>query len=226
MRAPHVIALAASVALGMASFVLSARAADPVFPGGSRIGLVPPDGMVPSRGITGFNDPKSGAAIDTAAIATHTRTLLMTRSSSAAPVAYMMDYDISYSIMTTQPAADVLREAKKGSAELVILALLEDTARHGYELAARIETESEGALSYNFASLYATLYKLEGRGWIHGRWVERPGQRRRRKISAVAGASRARLLHSGTAVSSKLSAPLSVATPPFGTPLKVVSCMS
>jgi PadR family transcriptional regulator PadR len=92
----------------------------------------------------------------------------------------MMDYDISYSVMTTQPAADVLREAKKGSAELVILALLEDTPRHGYELAARIEQDSEGALSYNFASLYATLYKLEGRGWIQGRWVERPGQRRRR----------------------------------------------
>jgi PadR family transcriptional regulator PadR len=92
----------------------------------------------------------------------------------------MMDYDISYSVMTTQPSADVLREAKKGSAELVILALLEDTPRHGYELAARIEADSDGALSYNFASLYATLYKLEGRGWIVGRWVERSGQRRRR----------------------------------------------
>ena len=91
-----------------------------------------------------------------------------------------MDYDISYSVMTMQPAADVLREAKKGSAELVILALLDDTPRHGYELAARIEADSDGALSYNFASLYATLYKLEGRGWIHGRWVERSGQRRRR----------------------------------------------
>ena len=93
--------------------------------------------------------------------------------------------------MTTQPAADVLREAKKGSAELVILALLEDTPRHGYELAARVESDSEGALSYNFASLYATLYKLEGRGWIQGRWVERPGQRRRRYY---------RLTPSGTAV--------------------------
>jgi hypothetical protein len=61
----------------------------------------------------------------------------------------MMDYDISYSVMTTQPSADVLREAKKGSAELVILALLEDTARHGYELAARIEADSDGALSYS-----------------------------------------------------------------------------
>ncbi len=82
--------------------------------------------------------------------------------------------------MSSSSSADILREAKKGSAELVILALLEDTPRHGYELAARIEKDSAGAISYNFASLYATLYKLEERGWVVGRWVERAGQRRRR----------------------------------------------
>jgi PadR family transcriptional regulator, regulatory protein PadR len=91
-----------------------------------------------------------------------------------------MDSGISYSGMSSQSAADILREAKKGSAELVILALLEHTPLHGYELASRIEADSEGALSYNFASLYATLYKLEERGLVQGRWVERAGQRRRR----------------------------------------------
>lgn len=88
--------------------------------------------------------------------------------------------------MSSPSAADIIREAKKGSAELVILALLEHTPRHGYELAARIEEDSAGALSYNFASLYATLYKLEGRGWIQGRWVERAGQRRRRYYKLTA----------------------------------------
>lgn len=87
------------------------------------------------------------------------------------------------------PRPDILREAKKGSAELVILSLLADQARHGYELAARIEAESGGALSFNFASLYATLYKLEGRGWIQGRWVERAGQRRRRYYRLTAAGS-------------------------------------
>jgi DNA-binding PadR family transcriptional regulator len=101
----------------------------------------------------------------------------------------MMDFDISYSVMTPQPSADVLREAKKRSAELVILALLEHTPRHGYELAARIEEDSDGALSYNFASLYATLYKLEERGWVQGRWVERAGQRRRRYYRLTAAGS-------------------------------------
>ena len=100
-----------------------------------------------------------------------------------------MDSGISYSSMSSQSAADILREAKKGSAELVILSLLADQARHGYELAARIEAESGGALSFNFASLYATLYKLEGRGWIQGRWVERAGQRRRRYYRLTATGS-------------------------------------
>ena len=67
------------------------------------------------------------------------RPLTRARSRRSRALADMLDSGISYSIMTTQPPADVLREAKKGSAELVILALLEDTPRHGYELAARIE---------------------------------------------------------------------------------------
>jgi len=73
-----------------------------------------------------------------------------------------------------------IREAKKGTAELVVLAFLEDEPRHGYELTQLIEERSGGALTFNFASLYATLYKLEERKWIQGRWVEKAGQRRRR----------------------------------------------
>ena len=71
-------------------------------------------------------------------------------------------------------------EAKKGAAELVVLSLLEDQSRHGYELARLIAERSRGELTFNFASLYATLYKLEERGFVQGRWVERAGQRRRR----------------------------------------------
>jgi transcriptional regulator len=73
-----------------------------------------------------------------------------------------------------------IREAKKGTAELVVLSLLDDQPRHGYELAKLIDERSGGALTFNFASLYATLYKLEERQWIQGRWVEKAGQRRRR----------------------------------------------
>ena len=72
-----------------------------------------------------------------------------------------------------------IREAKKGTAELVVLAFLDDEPRHGYELTQLIEERSGGALTFNFASLYATLYKLEERKWIKGRWVEKAGERER-----------------------------------------------
>jgi PadR family transcriptional regulator, regulatory protein PadR len=72
------------------------------------------------------------------------------------------------------------REMKKGSAELMILALLEERQRHGYEIAKLIETRSGGAISFQIASFYPMLYRLEKRGWIEGRWVEKAGERRRR----------------------------------------------
>lgn len=74
----------------------------------------------------------------------------------------------------------VSKELKKGSADLLILALLEDRARHGYEIGRLIAERSEGTISYHTASLYPTLYRLEDRGLIEGRWVEKAGQRRRR----------------------------------------------
>jgi len=72
------------------------------------------------------------------------------------------------------------RELKKGSTELLILALIEARPRHGYEIAKLIDSRSEGILQFHVASLYPTLYRLEKRGWIKGRWVEKVGQRRRR----------------------------------------------
>src|SRR5438046_10752522 len=76
------------------------------------------------------------------------------------------------------PALD--RELKKGSAELLILSLVEDRPRHGYDIGQLIELRSRGALRFNIASLYPLLYRLEKRGWIRGRWLEKPGKRRRR----------------------------------------------
>src|SRR4051812_5519491 len=72
------------------------------------------------------------------------------------------------------------RELKKGSAELLILSLVEDQPRHGYDIGNLIEQRSDGVLRFNVASLYPLLYRLEKRGWIQGRWVEKAGQRRRR----------------------------------------------
>jgi transcriptional regulator len=72
------------------------------------------------------------------------------------------------------------RELKKGSAELIVLSIVEARPRHGYEISKLIELRSGGEIKFHVASLYPLLYRLEERGWLRGRWVEQAGQRRRR----------------------------------------------
>ena len=78
-------------------------------------------------------------------------------------------------------------ELKKGSTELLILALVEERPRHGYEIAKQIAERSDGMLVFHAASLYPVFYRLERKGWLQGRWLEKAGQRRRRyyRITAV-----------------------------------------
>jgi len=72
------------------------------------------------------------------------------------------------------------RDLKKGSAELLILSLLETRQRHGYEISKLIDDRSNGAVRFRVASLYPLLYRMEDRGYIQGRWVEKSGERRKR----------------------------------------------
>lgn len=71
-------------------------------------------------------------------------------------------------------------EWKKGSAELLVLSLLEDQPRHGYDISKLIAARSGGALKFHVTSLYPLLHRLEQEGSIEGRWVEKREQRRRR----------------------------------------------
>src|SRR5436190_24169082 len=77
--------------------------------------------------------------------------------------------------------------AKKGSADLFILALVDEQDHHGYEIGRQIDLRSGGAVTFTMASLYATLYRLEERSLIKGRWVEKAGQRRRRYSGVTEG---------------------------------------
>src|SRR6266498_5910863 len=83
------------------------------------------------------------------------------------------------------------RELKRGSTELLILALLDERDRHGYDLAQLIEERSGGEISFHAASLYPTLYRMEEKNLIEGRWVEKPGQRRRRYYRLTAAGRKA-----------------------------------
>ena len=88
------------------------------------------------------------------------------------------------------PDTGTIADAKRGSAEILILALVDEGDLHGYEIARQIDERSAGTLTFTLASLYATLYRLEERGWIRGRWVERAGQRRRRHYRITAAGRR------------------------------------
>ena len=87
---------------------------------------------------------------------------------------------VAYVAMTGISTGILERELKKGAAELMVLSIVEGGARHGYEIGKLIEANSHGQLKFHAASLYPLLYRLEERGWLQGRWVEKPGQRRRR----------------------------------------------
>ena len=87
------------------------------------------------------------------------------------------------------------RELKRGSAELMILSLLEERERHGYELAQLIEQRSDGAITFHVASLYPTLYRMQDKNLLEGRWVEKAGQRRRRYYRITAAGRKALKAH-------------------------------
>jgi transcriptional regulator len=81
-------------------------------------------------------------------------------------------------------------ELKRGSADLMILAVLEGRPRHGYEIAKLIDDRSDGVLRFHVGSLYPMLYRMERRGWIDGKWIEKSGQRRRRYYRLTASGRR------------------------------------
>ena len=56
------------------------------------------------------------------------------------------------------------RDLKRGSTEMLIMAMVEDRPRHGYEIGKLIERRSDGVLQFHVASLYPLLYRLEKRG--------------------------------------------------------------
>ena len=82
-------------------------------------------------------------------------------------------------------------DMQKGSAEMIVLALLEARPRHGYELAKMIESQSDSRLQFHVASLYPMLYRMERKKLVEGKWVEKAGERRRRYYRLTAAGRKA-----------------------------------
>ncbi|HSR51767.1 MAG TPA: PadR family transcriptional regulator [Acidobacteriota bacterium] len=79
-----------------------------------------------------------------------------------------------------------IEELKKGTGEMLVLSVLAQKPRYGYDVAGQIDRLTAGTVSYKAASLYPLLYRMERRKWIEGRWIEKAGQRRRRYYKLTA----------------------------------------
>src|SRR5690242_21429777 len=90
------------------------------------------------------------------------------------------------------------RDLQKGSADMILLALLEARPRHGYELAKMIESESGAKLQFQVASLYPMLYRLESKKLVTGKWIEKSGERRKRYYKLTTAGRKALAAHRQT----------------------------
>ncbi len=74
-------------------------------------------------------------------------------------------------------------ELVKGSTEVILLSLLDTKAMYGYELAQKIEEESEGFLRFKEGTLYPALKKLETQGLVESYWQDSSEGPRRKYYS-------------------------------------------
>jgi PadR family transcriptional regulator PadR len=89
------------------------------------------------------------------------------------------------------------QQLKRGTLELILLRLLEERRKYGYELVAEMETRSGGVFRVKEGTLYPVLYRLEDQGLIEPEWTQPPrGVPRKYYRLTAAGAARLRELRS------------------------------
>jgi PadR family transcriptional regulator PadR len=71
-------------------------------------------------------------------------------------------------------------ELLKGTLSLLILSMLSRKAMYGYEMAATVHRDTDGAFTWREGSLYPSLHKLQADGLIAGEWEEKETGRKRR----------------------------------------------
>jgi transcriptional regulator len=71
-------------------------------------------------------------------------------------------------------------ELLKGTLSLLILSLLSRKAMYGYEIAATVHRDTDGAFTWREGSLYPNLHKMQADGLIVGEWEEKETGRKRR----------------------------------------------
>jgi PadR family transcriptional regulator, regulatory protein PadR len=95
----------------------------------------------------------------------------------------MLTKTVEYRIPIFIVKKRIRSQIARGSAELAILALLDEQPLYGFEISKRIDERTSGALHFTLASLYPMLYDIEKRGLIAGHWQSNQAGRDRRYYS-------------------------------------------
>ena len=83
-------------------------------------------------------------------------------------------------------------ELLQGTLDLIVLrALATMGALHAYALAARLEQVSEHPFTLNQGTLYASLVRLDQKGWIKGAWSKTENNREAKYYSITKAGRRA-----------------------------------
>lgn len=94
--------------------------------------------------------------------------------------------------MSRTRSASVDRQFVKGGATAVILSLLDESPRHGYELIRAIRHRTDGIFEFGDGTIYPLLYVLKERGLVRTE-SETSAEGRHRKIYRLTAAGRAAL---------------------------------
>jgi PadR family transcriptional regulator, regulatory protein PadR len=73
-----------------------------------------------------------------------------------------------------------IQQLRKGSTPLLILSVLADGKKYGYQVMRELEQRSEGYFSMTAALLYPALHELEEEGLVASEWEDGEGKRRRK----------------------------------------------
>ncbi len=77
------------------------------------------------------------------------------------------------------------RQMKKGVLEMLVLKLLEQEAKYGYQIIQEMREKSEETFLLKDGTLYPILYRLEDDGLVAGKWSQAQGKQVPRKYYEI-----------------------------------------
>ncbi|MGN0318644.1 MAG: PadR family transcriptional regulator [Lachnospira sp.] len=77
------------------------------------------------------------------------------------------------------------RQLKKGILEILVLKLLSEADKYGYQLISEMDAKSNGMFKVKEGTLYPILYRLEDEGLVVSKWTEPKDREMSRKYYSI-----------------------------------------